>query len=75
MRNSAEARFQLQEDVVRMLLNPESEIIVQKEFPAEVASLDPVGRRPDAVVAEVDFGLTAVMSDVDVHGQEDFAAG
>ena len=33
-----------------------------------------VGRGLDAVDTEVDFGLAAMVRDVDVHGEEDFAA-
>src|SRR5207253_36250 len=36
---------------------------------------DAIGGGPNAFVAEVDFGLAAMMCDMDVHGEEDFAAG
>lgn len=35
---------------------------------------DTIGGGPNAFVAEVDFGLAAMMRDVNVHGEEDFAA-
>ena len=33
-----------------------------------------VGRRLDAIIAEIDFGLAAVMREVDIHKEKDFAA-
>ena len=35
---------------------------------------DTIGGGPDAFVAEVDFSLAAMMRDVNVHGEQDFAA-
>jgi len=46
-----------------------------RSFPTNASLSDSVRGRANAFVAEVDFGLAAMMRDVNVHGEENFTAG
>jgi hypothetical protein len=35
---------------------------------------NPIPRRLDAFIPEIDFGLAAMVGDVNVHGEQDFSA-